>query len=170
MHKTLIAAALLVATATAWAAERDKTMYVAARLKPSNEVPAVSSPAAGAFRAVVDLDTQIITYELTYEDLQANVVMSHIHFAQPNVNGAIMVWLCGTATNPGPAGTQACPQSGTIAGTIMPSQIQTAATQGIASGEFEELAAAIQSGLTYVNVHTVQSPGGELRGQLRPRD
>ena len=50
--------------------------------------------------------------------LQANVTQSHIHFAQRNVNGGIVVWLCGTATNPGPAGTQTCPQSGTITGTI----------------------------------------------------
>lgn len=109
--------------------------------------------------------------ELTFEGLQANIVQAHIHFAQPNVNGAILVWLCGTAATPNaPAGTQTCPQSGTITGTIAPANILNATTQGIATGEFAELAAAIRAGLTYVNIHTVQSPGGELRGQLKAKD
>jgi hypothetical protein len=78
-----------------------------------------------------------------------------------------MVWLCGTTAQPGPAGTQTCPQRGTITGSILPSDIQTLGAQGIATGEFNELIAALRDGLAYVNVHTVQSPGGEIRGQIQ---
>ena len=141
---------------------------VSAGLEPSQEVPAVSSPARGSFEARIDDVAQMVEYTLTYEGLQADVRMSHIHIAQKNVNGGIMVWLCGTATNPGPAGTQVCPQSGTVTGVITPSDVGAVTTQGIAPGEFGEFVAAIRAGLAYVNVHTAQSPGGEIRGQLGP--
>jgi hypothetical protein len=143
---------------------------VSAALEPEQEVPAVSSPAAGEFSAEIDDDGEAVDYVLSYGGLQANVLMSHIHLAQPNVNGSIMVWLCGTAANPGPAGTQQCPQSGTISGTIRPANVGAIATQGIAAGEFAEFVAAMRKGLAYVNVHTVQSPGGEIRGQVRLGD
>jgi hypothetical protein len=151
-------------------AHGNRTIRVSADLAPSHEVPAVSSPAEGKFTAEIDTTADEITYELTFSGLQANVTQSHIHFAQPNVNGGIVVWLCGTATNPGPAGTQTCPQTGTITGTIHGTDIQTVAPQGIATGEFDELVAAIRRGLAYANVHTAQSTGGEIRGQIRVHD
>lgn len=169
MKKGILALALLLTASSAWA-ERDNDNLVSAKLQPRNEVPAVSSPASGRFKAVIDDAAQTIDYEFTFDGLQANILQSHIHFAQPNVNGAIVVWICGTTANPGPAGTQPCPQSGTITGTIRPANILTVTTQGIATGEFTELVDAIRGGLTYVNIHTVQSPGGELRGQLKTRD
>jgi hypothetical protein len=45
--------------------------------------------------------------------------------------------------------------------------IQNVPTQGVAPGDFDELVAAIRNGLAYANVHTAQSPGGEIRGQIR---
>jgi hypothetical protein len=163
-----MALAAILCAASGLAHADDRSPRVSAVLEPSQEVPAVSSPTAkGHLSAEIDELAQTIEFELTFSGLQANVLMAHIHMAQPNVNGAVMVWLCGTSTNPGPAGTQTCPQEGTVRGTIRPEDIQTASTQGIATGEFAELLAAIRSGLTYVNVHTSQSPGGEIRGQLR---
>jgi hypothetical protein len=170
-QKFALAFAVTLAVAPSLGADDDNRggNRIAATLRPTNEVPAVSSPARGRFSAVIH-DDRTITYELSYEGLQAPVLMSHIHFAQRNVNGAIVVWLCGTAVTPanrGPEGTQTCPQSGTITGTITPANIQTVPSQGIATGEFDELEAAIRAGLAYVNVHSVQSPGGEVRGQIR---
>jgi CHRD domain len=180
----VMVASLTIASANAWAQNgqqafnhgndngngRDHVIHLSAKLEPSHEVPSVSSPAQGRFSAEIDLDAEEMTYTLTFSGLQAPVTQSHIHFAQPNVNGGIVVWFCGTATNPGPAGTQTCPQSGTITGTIHASDIQTVTTQGIATGEFDELVAAIRSGLTYTNVHSQQSPGGEIRGQVHVND
>lgn len=172
MKKGLITLVLLLSAATGWTADgdHDKKSKVVARLHSHNEVPAVSSTARGRFAAEIDEDAQTIDYEFTFDGLQGNILQSHIHFAQPNVNGAIVVWLCGTTTNPGPAGTQVCPQSGTISGTITAANVLGTGTQSIAAGEFSELVAAIRGGVAYVNVHTTQTPSGETRGQIRVKD
>ena len=138
------------------------------------EVPAVSTGASGDFKATINDDETAVSYELSYTDLEGTVTQAHIHFGQAGANGAIQVWLCGTASNPGPAGTQTCPPPpATITGTITSAEVtgQPAgppAGQGIQPGEFGELLKAIRAGKTYANVHSNKFPGGEVRSQLGP--
>jgi hypothetical protein len=133
------------------------------------EVPSVSTPADGIFQARVTNQGTGFDYVLQYEDVAGTVQQAHIHFAQWAVNGPIVVWLCGTATNPGPAGTQTCPQSGTLRGTITAANVlAAAATQQLAAGEIGEVIRAMRAGAAYVNVHSSISPGGEIRGQIHP--
>jgi len=140
------------------------------------EVPSVSTPASGKFKARIARDDQSIDYELTFSGLVGTVQQSHIHFAQRGVNGSIVVWLCQTVTTPAPAAvaslTPFCPQSGTVTGTITAANVVAvpvaAASQQIAAGELAEVLAAIRAGVAYVNVHaTPLNPGGEIRGQFR---
>ena len=146
-----------------------------AELAPDQEVPIVVSPAAsGLMSAVIDDDARTIEYRLTFSGLQALVTQSHIHIAQPGVNGGIVVWLCQTpsATDPVNPNTQQCPvNGGTISGTILASDVRAQAAQGIAvaltaNEKFDRVVAAIRAGNAYANVHTAQSPGGEIRGQI----
>jgi hypothetical protein len=138
------------------------------------EVPAISTEGNGTFRAKIDRNGQEISYRLSYSDLEADVRQAHIHMGQRAVNGAIVVFLCTNMGN-GPPGTQACPgpRDGTVEGTITPDDVlditgamMPPGGQGIAAGEFDELVDAIQAGTTYVNVHSVQWPAGEIRAQL----
>ena len=124
---------------------------------------------AGRFGPKIARDRQSIAYTLSYNGLQGQVRQAHIHVAQQNVNGGIVVWLCGSATNPGPAGTQVCPQTGMVTGTIAPGDVQAVGTQQIAAGDLQEVIDAPRAGLAYVNVHTDLSPGGEIRGQVDHR-
>ena len=138
----------------------------------TQEVPVVMTSGHGTFDAAISKDETEITYELSYSDMQSTVSQAHIHVGQPNVNGGIVVWLCGNASvsppiNP-PAGTQACPPSGTITGTITGANIVGPASQGVTTGEMAQLIEAIRDGNTYVNVHTAVSPGGEIRSQIGP--
>jgi CHRD domain len=155
---------LVVALATQ--AGPDPLQRYAAQLVSAQEVPSVSSVARGSFRATVDEAGQTIEYELTFTDLEAAVSQAHIHTAQHGVNGGIMLWLCGTPALPGPVGTPACPASGTITGTLTPTQIVAVPAQGIAPGEFAEVVAALRNGVAYANVHSAKFPGGEIRGQI----
>ena len=142
--------------------------HVRAHLSGYQEVPTLSTPGEGRFRAHIDRKGQAIHYELKYEDVESTVTQAHIHFSARGLNGPIVVFLC-TNLNNGPAGTQACPPApATISGTIQAADVLAgAADQGLAAGEFEELVDAIQAGATYANVHTTGRPGGEVRGQIK---
>lgn len=131
------------------------------------EVPAVSSTATGSFTMLIDPTGTQFTYRLTYSGLSSNVTQAHIHFGQKGVNGGITLFFCTNLGN-GPAGTQSCPVSaGTVTGRITAAEITGgAAAQGIAATELAEVLRAIRSGVAYVNVHTTNFPGGEIRGQL----
>lgn len=160
--------------------DRDRDNRISARLIGYNEVPSVSTPARGRFRATISRDQQSIDYTLSFEGIESVVNQSHIHFAQKAVNGTIVVWLCQGATR-APAAqaliTPECPTSpgGTVSGTITADSVvtQTAAAglaQQINAGELDEVIAAIRAGTAYANVHSGVSPGGEIRGQLRTGD
>lgn len=138
------------------------------------EVPSVSTRANGQFNARIAKDGRAIDWELSYSDLEGAVQQSHIHIGNTGVNGGISVFLCTNLGN-GPVGTQSCPPppaviSGRIfAADVSPNIAATAAarTQGLNTGEIEELVAAMRAGATYVNVHTTLWPGGEVRSQIK---
>jgi CHRD domain len=131
------------------------------------EVPALSTPGVGEFHAFINKSAQEIRYRLTFTGLESPATQAHIHFENATNNGPIVVFLCTNLGN-GPMGTQGCPAGGgTITGTIRPADIGAgAAGQGLAAGEFDEFVRAIRAGATYVNVHSVDRPGGEIRAQL----
>jgi hypothetical protein len=136
------------------------------------EVPSVSTAADGAFTARIRKDSTI-DWELRYTDLEGAVQQAHIHLGQPGVNGGITVFLCTNLGN-GPVGTQPCPAppaaiTGTIAvADVSPNIAATAGarTQGLNTGEIDELIDAMRAGATYVNVHSTLWPGGEIRSQI----
>ena len=164
----LSAMACIALLALPAAAQGNRGLTVSTHLVSYQEVPAVSSPASGHFRASIDEKAGTISYELSYADLTGDVRQAHIHFGQHSVNGGISVFLCQTAANADPTGlAPQCPQSGTVTGMLQAANTIGPAGQGIAAGEFAELIAAIRAGVAYVNVHSTTFPGGEIRGQLR---
>lgn len=149
-----------------------------AELKPTEEVPAVSSVASGRFKATIDEANQTITYEVSYEGLEGNVTQAHIHIGQKSVNGGISIFLCGNAPTV-PAATvpqpPACPPSpATVTGVLTPDMVIGPNLQGVAPfgpgvNEFQELIDAIREGFAYANVHSSKFGGGEVRGQIEGR-
>jgi hypothetical protein len=173
MRQLIWAALLVVATAVtagvqaAGKGEQGPTNF-SAQLISYNEVPAVSSVAVGSVTLAIDDDAGTIAYRLAFSGLEGTVTQSHVHLGQPDVNGGIMLWLCGSATNPGPAGTPACPAGGEVSRLLGPADVVGPAGQGVSPTEFAEAVAAIRAGVAYANVHSTMWLGGEIRGQLRP--
>jgi hypothetical protein len=156
LNTLVLASVVLLVGASAATAD-----MASARLRGFDEVPSVSSPAGGRFEATIRNTS--ITFRLDYFGLVGNVSAAHIHFAQPGVNGGVMLFLCGGGGMPACPG----PHGGTVKATVVAAQVIGPAGQGIAAGEFAEVLRAIRAGYTYVNVHTDTFPSGEIRGQLR---
>lgn len=154
----------------------DADSSFSAKMTSSQEFPAASSAATGKFKLTV-VNATTLSYELTYTGLEGTITQSHIHFAQPGISGGIMIWLCGTAALPGPAGTPVCKGSGeTLAGTITPASVIGPSGQGIAvtgdsaASNFDRALAAIRNGQAYANIHSSRVGSGEIRGNIRDND
>ena len=85
----------------------------------------VSTTGTGTFHATISKDETQIDYELTFANLEGNVLQAHIHIGHTQTAGGIVLWLCGSDTNPGPAGTPRCNENdpsdnrnGKVSGTL----------------------------------------------------
>lgn len=154
---------LLVATGSALAQE---PTHLSAILFGREEVPALSNFGRGTFDAELSADLTTLTWHLEYTGFPTAVTQAHIHIGQRGVNGGIMVFFCSNLGN-GPVGTPTCPNSGAISGTIHAADIIGPSGQGVEAGNFFEFQRALRQGVAYANVHSVQFPGGEIRGQVR---
>ena len=129
---------------------------------------AILTRGTGELKLHLDKSNQTATYTLTYSDLTSAALMAHIHFGKVHVPGDIMIWLCQTTTDPGPAGTPTCPEmGGTVTGMITAGSVQAIPSQNVTAGDFDAFVAALESNTAYSNVHSTNFPTGELRGQVR---
>jgi hypothetical protein len=171
----LAGAALLVAGAASYAvAGGGKSQFKAGALIGYEENPDISTAARGRFEVSIDDDDETVTYRLSYERLEGPVQQAHVHFAKRGVNGGITLFLCSNLGN-GPAGTPACPTSGTVRRTVGAAEILaptapgSGTPQGLEAGNFDEFVAALRAGRLYANVHSDKWPGGEIRAQIDDR-
>lgn len=143
----LAIAAIMAAPLTVLAAEP-----FSAVLTPDAEVPPADcgdNACAGDATVTISDDGSSIDYEVSYENLTGAVTGSHIHFGGADVAGPVMI----------PFEHGDSPFSGTF------NEADYAAADGIPD-TWEGALDAIREGNAYVNVHTEQNPGGEIRGQL----
>jgi len=172
IYSALVAAVFALAVGAAVASDDDSRRgrnHFRISLEGFQENPSISTTGAGELDLRIDDDAETIEFELSYSNLEGNLVpggrvlAAHIHLAARGVNGGVVAFLCGGG------GQGPCPQpEGTVTGTILPSNISLPG-QGIAPGEFDEFVRAIRAGFTYGNIHTTRWPGGEIRGQITNR-
>lgn len=109
-----------------------------AQLSGAQEVPPKQTSGAGMVTAT--LAGEMLTYEVTYQGLSGPATAGHIHGpADAGANAGVMI----------PFANPTSPIRGTA--TLTPQQVTD-----------------LKAGKEYVNIHTQQNPGGEIRGQLKP--
>jgi hypothetical protein len=121
----------------------------------------VGSGSQGTGVAVFQLsaDGTSLSYRLNAANIE-NVTQAHIHLAPPGTNGGVVVWLYPSAP---PA--QLIP--GRTDGNLSTGTITAANLVGALAGQpLDALLTHIADGNAYVNIHTLQFPGGEIRGQI----
>ena len=140
------------------------------QLAGANEVPPIASPGMGLATVVLDPTAQTIQVNATFSGLTSNDTAAHIHCCAPLGTNA------GVATTvpafPGfPLGVNSGTYSSVVFDLTQPT-IYNPAFVALEGGTIPlaeaALIAGIQNGQTYLNIHTMINPGGEIRGQLEP--
>ena len=140
MRNLLLATALIAGVTTAASAET-KMLHAAidAAQEGSGDGKSVTSGATGTADMKLDTATHKLTYTVTYAGLTGPAAAGHLHGpADMGKNAGVLVPFKGSLASP-------------IKGTVT----LTAAQQ-----------ADVLAGKSYVNIHTAQYPGGEIRGQV----
>ena len=148
---TIAAAAAVLGFANTAQAEE----FFGAHLSGDAEVPFIDTRARGVVRlSVNDTETQL-HYELRVSNIE-DITQAHIHRGAAGENGPVVVFLFGFIGE------------GVTRNGLLAANTRTSADLiGPLAGEpLSALIDQIRSGNTYVNVHTVDNPPGEIRGQL----
>jgi hypothetical protein len=162
LSPVLIVLTVLVIASVAYAASQN----FAASLSGAEEVPPRDTDATGSAIFQLSDDGNRISFTVSVADIE-NVFAAHIHCGAKGVNGPVGVTLF-----------MGSPGGGAISGTLAKGTI-TAPDPGNGCGwkDLAAVVAAMNSGNTYVNVHTNDGvpptntgpgdfPGGEIRGQI----
>jgi hypothetical protein len=131
-----------------------------AHLSGGNEVPAVDTVAQGEAIFKLSDDGTQLHYKLIVANLE-NTLQSHIHVGAAGANGGVVAFLY-------PSAPPAQLIAGRFSGVLAEGVITAADLRGSLAGmSLDALVAQMAAGNTYVNVHTVAYPGGEIRGQVK---
>ena len=135
-----------------------------AKLRGINEVPPVRTDAFGVAKFIANKDCTKIKFELEVNNIR-NFIQAHIHFGARDENGPVLVFLFGAdlATLEDQNGITT--RRGVVTGVITDKDIvpNDAGVRNV-----NDLLILMRKELTYVNAHTEQNPGGEIRGQIIP--
>ncbi len=151
---SLFGAALFVMFASAVQAQAQTTNFTAT-LHGGNEVPGVSTGAAGTATVTYNSATGEVTYRVEVYNMPVGTTAAHFHVGAAGVAGPVVVNM---TVSTGISNDFA------ITGTASSSSLVPRAAQGI--GSWDDFVQALLLGNIYVNVHSTNNPGGELRGQV----
>lgn len=132
-----------------------------ASLTGAQETPPVTTPATGSATLTLNTATNQWTMSVTFAGLTTPTVMAHIHRAPAGVAGPVIIGLDGMALGGGQPAWSLIPLGVTSFSTPSPA----AAPFAFPPDELDDL----RAGNLYVNIHSSQFPGGEIRGQLVPQ-
>lgn len=130
---------------------------MSADLTAANEVPPNDSPATGSAHVTLNQGQGEVCFEIEASGFTTDILFAHIHVGEAGVNGGIVV----TLFDPGEPGP----------GDFGPDETLPADTEFFADcieGVDKDLIKDIRQNPDgyYINIHTLENPGGEIRGQL----
>lgn len=138
------------------AAARGHARNFRTHLSGDDQVPdPVDTNAQGQATFQLDRAGGELRFKLNVANIE-DVIGAHVHNAAAGENGPIVAFLFGDPfTDPV-----------TVDGTLAQGTVTAGDVVGPIAGDFGALLDAMRSGNTYVNVHTVDHPPGEIRGQI----
>ncbi len=161
MQKTLLSillpAAAIIASGPLNAASG---LRCEAMLSGAQEVPDVMTDASGRIVAMFDAAFTRVHVRLRVRGAPT-ADGAHFHCARPGANGPVAFGL----VSPGPLFFD----GGVVKGMLVNDDFTGADCVGSVDRPVNNIAAlafAMRDGLVYINVHTLENPGGEIRGQM----
>ena len=131
--------AIVVGLSLVWGGAQAAEINFKADLSGASEVPPVTTAGKGTATAALDTAAKTLNWTVTYSGLSGPLTAGHIHGpAAPGANASVLV-----------------PFSGSLASPIKGSATLTDAQ-----------VSDLEAGRTYINLHTADNKGGEIRGQL----
>ena len=126
-----------------------------AKLSSKNEVPSHKTKSMGKAEFTLSKDGKQLTYKLYVKNV-VDATAAHIHSGKKGENGPPLVGLYSEE------------KKGKFTGVLAQGIITDAELIGSLQGKtLADLVTLLKSGETYVNVHTVAFPDGEIRGQIK---
>lgn len=168
MKKTLNLVALLFAFFMFVGVAKADQLIFTATLTGAQEVPPTGSPGIGSALVTIDTVTNLMTVNVSFAGLLSPVTIAHIHCCA-GIGGTASP----ATTVPSFPGFPVGVTTGTylqtfdltLASTYNPAFI--AANGGTVAGAQAAFTTGLLAGQAYFNIHTVQFPSGEIRGQLQ---
>lgn len=151
---SLVSAGVLVLLASAVQAQAQTINFTAA-LSGGNQVPGVLTGSAGTATVSLNTTTNVVTYRVDVYNMPVGTTASHFHVGAAGVAGPVVVNFT-VQTN--------ISNDYAITGTASATDLVPRAAQGINS--WDDFIQALALGNIYVNVHSTNNPGGEIRGQV----
>jgi len=173
MKRTFFLAAMAIVTSLILSVPtaRGDSISFAANLVGSLEVPPTGSPATGSALVVIDTVANTMQVNVTFSGLEGTTTASHIHccLASPFLVGSNVGVATAVPTFTGfPLGVTSGTYSHlfdlTAASSYNPAFVTLEG--GTVAGAEAALVTGIETGETYLNIHTMMFPGGEIRGFL----
>ncbi len=132
-----------------------QTFNFTAALSGGNEIPAVNTGSAGTATVSLNATTGVVTYRVDVYNMPVGTTAGHFHAGAAGTVGPTVVnFTIATGISNDYA----------ITGTASATDLTLRAAQGI--GSWEDFQQALLLGNIYVNMHSTNNPGGEIRGQL----
>ncbi|SFE73574.1 CHRD domain-containing protein [Paenibacillus algorifonticola] len=124
-------------------------------LKGRNEVPPVKTAATGDAILRLNRTNNQLLFKLVIRNIN-RVTQAHIHLGKRGENGPVVAFLFG------PSKFGITVRRGVIRGILRNNDLV-----GPLKGKtIRDLIREFERGNAYVNVHTIQNPNGEIRGQI----
>ena len=162
----VVAAALLLPAPATYAIP----ITFVAVLSGANEIPPTGSPATGSAKIVLDPVAHTIQINVTFAGLTTPDTAAHIHCCLPFPFDPINIGVATTLPAfPGfPLGVTSGTYSSAVLSLMDPGTYNPAfvTLEGGIAGAEAALVAGIENRETYLNIHTQQFGGGEIRGFL----
>nr|WP_290666696.1 CHRD domain-containing protein [Ardenticatena sp.] len=133
-----------------------QAFFFLANMNGDNEVPPVTTNTMGRARFRLSPDETRLQYRVLVRNL-VDGTAAHIHCGAPGVNGPVGA----TLFSGGPV---------SIASGVLTQGLLTAPDAGNGCGwlTLADMVADMRAGNTYINVHTLAHPSGEIRGPIMP--